>query len=98
MTATDAKNQMSQLLETVIQGGVVLITKHDTPKAAVIPISEYEKFSRTTEAELNALSGEFDAMLARMQTPNARAGMKAAFDATPVRLGKAAVAFARKRG
>jgi antitoxin Phd len=97
ITATDAKNQMGHVLETVMQGGVVLITKHDTPKAAVIPMAEYEKFSRATEAKLNALSAEFDALLARMQTPEARAGMQAAFDATPEQLAKAAVAFARKR-
>ena len=98
MTATDAKNQMGHVLETVMQGSVVLITKHETPKAAVIPMAEYEKFSRATEARLNALSGEFDAILARMQTPKARAGMQAAFDASPEQLAKAAVAFARKRG
>jgi hypothetical protein len=42
------------------------------------------------------LSSEFDALLARMQTPEARAGMQAAFDATPEQLAKAAVTFARK--
>ncbi len=98
ITATDAKNQMGQVLERVMQGGVVLITKHETPKAAVIPMAEYEKFSRATEAKLNALSGDFDAILARMQTPKARAGMQAAFDASPGQLAKAALAFARKRG
>ena len=46
----------------------------------------------------STLSGEFDALLARMQTPAALAGMKAAFDASPKQLGKAAVAVARKRG
>jgi len=97
ITATEAKNQMGHVLETVMQGGVVLITKHETPKAAVIPMAEYEKFSRATEAKLNALSGEFDVLLARMQTPGARAGMQAAFDATPEQLAKAAVTFARKR-
>jgi prevent-host-death family protein len=97
ITATEAKNQMGQVLEKVMQGGVVLITKHETPKAAVIPMAEYEKFSRATEAKLNALSDEFDALLARMQTREARAGMQAAFDATPEQLAKAAVTFARKR-
>jgi prevent-host-death family protein len=97
ITATDAKTQMGHVLETVLQGRVVLITKRETPKAAVIPMAEYEKFSRATEAKLNTLSGEFDALLARMQTPEARAGMQAAFDATPEQLAKAAVAFARKR-
>ena len=97
ITATEAKNQMGHVLETVMQGGVVLITKRETPKAAVIPMAEYEKFSRATEAKLNALSGDFDALLARMQTEEARAGMETAFDATPEQLAKAAVTFARKR-
>ena len=96
ITATDAKNQMGHVLETVMQGGVVLITKHEAPKAAVIPMAEYEKFSRATEARLSALSSEFDAILARMQTPKSRAGMQAAFDASPEQLAEAAVAFARK--
>jgi antitoxin Phd len=98
ITATDAKNQMGHVLDLVTQGGVVLITKHQTPRAAVIPMAEYERLSRATEAKLRALSGEFDALLARLQTPKARAGMQKAFEASPEQLAKAAVAFARKRG
>jgi PHD/YefM family antitoxin component YafN of YafNO toxin-antitoxin module len=82
----------------VIQGGTVVITKHDAPKAVLISIDEFEALSRANQAQLDALSGEFDAVLARMQTPAARAGMKAAFGASPKQLGKAAVAAARKRG
>jgi len=51
-----------------------------------------------TESVFIPLSREFDALLARMQTPAARAGMKAAFQAYPKQLGRAAVAVARKRG
>lgn len=98
MNATDAKNQMGRMLETVMQGGVVLITRHDAPKAAVIPFSDYERYTRAGEDQLNALRGEFDQMLAGMQTPDARAGMQAAFDASPEQLARAAVKFARKRG
>ena len=46
---------------------------------------------------LDVLAGEFDEQLARMQTPRARKGMAAAFSATPGRLGRAAVAAAKKR-
>lgn len=98
MTATHAKNQMGQVLELVMGGGTVLITKREIPKVAVIPMAEYEKYSRATDAKLDALSGEFDALLERMQTPEARAGMKEAFDASPEQLAKAALEFARKRG
>lgn len=97
-TATGAKNKFGRVLEMVIQGGVVVITKHDAPKAVLLPVDEYNALARPTESKLDTLSSEFDALLARMQTPKARAGMKAAFDASPKQLGRAAVAAARKRG
>jgi antitoxin Phd len=44
---------------------------------------------------LDELTDEFDALLERMQTPRSKAGMAAAFDATPAELGRAAVTAAR---
>jgi PHD/YefM family antitoxin component YafN of YafNO toxin-antitoxin module len=81
----------------VIQGGRVVITKHDSPKAVLISMEEFDSLSNAHRAELETLSAEFDRTLARMQTPAARAGMMAAFHATPKELGKAAVDAARKR-
>jgi prevent-host-death family protein len=97
ISATEAKNQFGRILETVIQGGKVVITKHDSPKAVLISMDEFNALSNAHRAELEVLSEEFDGLLARMQTPAARAGMNAAFHATPKELGKAAVAAARKR-
>jgi antitoxin Phd len=97
MNATDAKNKMGQMLDTVMQGHVVLITKNGSARAAVIPITEYERFSHAAETRLNVLSDEFDALLENMQTARARAGMRAAFEASPKQLANAAVEFARKR-
>ena len=54
--------------------------------------------SNTEIRKLDTLSGKFDALLVRMQTPAARVAMKSAFNASPKQLGKAAVAAARKRG
>ena len=76
----------------------MFITKHDAPKAVLISVEEFNALSRAAEVNLDTLSGEFDALLARMQAPRSRAGMKAAFDASPKQLGKAAVAAARLRG
>jgi prevent-host-death family protein len=98
ITATKAKNQMGQMLKTVMQGRVVLITMRETPEAAVIPMAEYEKLTGAAEARLNTMSRAFDELLTRMQTPEARAGMRTAFDASPEELAKNAVTFARKRG
>lgn len=98
VTATEAKKEFGRVLETVMQGGVVVITKHDAPKAVLMSVDEFEALSRAGGATLDALSEQFDTLLARLQTPKARAGMKAAFNASPKQLGKAAVAVARKRG
>jgi prevent-host-death family protein len=97
-TATDAKKQFARVLELVLQGGAVVITKHDAPKAVLLSVDEFTALTTASERTLDTLSAEFDTLLARMQTPRARAGMKTAFDASPSELGKAAVAAARKRG
>jgi len=98
VTATDAKKEFARMLEMVIQGGVVVITKHDAPKAVLLSVDEFNALAHAPSLKLDALSGQFDALLARMQTPKARAGMKAAFAASPKQLGRAAVAAARRRG
>jgi prevent-host-death family protein len=98
VTATQAKNAFGKVLDKVIEGHRVVITKHATPKAVVLPYAEFKKLSEAGTRQLNTLSSEFDALLAGMQTPAARAGMEAAFSASPAQLGKAAAAAARKRG
>jgi len=98
ISATEAKNRLGEVLDSVTQGGMVLITKHETPRAVLLSMEEYSALSRAAQTRLDTLNGEFDGLLARMQTAKARAGMKAAFNASPKRLGKAAVAAARKRG
>lgn len=96
--ATRAKNAFGVLLDKVIEGRRLIITKHETPKAVVLPYADYKALEERGVHQLNTLSAEFDQLLARMQTAEARAGMRAAFDASPAELGKAAVAAARKRG
>jgi antitoxin Phd len=81
-----------------IQGGAVVITKHDAPKAVLISVENFNALAGGADTRLDTLSREFDALLARMQTPRARRGMKKAFAASGTQLGKAAVAAARVRG
>lgn len=98
VTSTRAQNAFGELLEKVIEGRRVIVTKHGSPKAAVLPYAEFKELTERGERQLDTLSAEFDALLEGMQAPAARAGMKAAFAASPAQLGKAAVAAARKRG
>jgi antitoxin Phd len=96
--ATQAKNKFGRLLEKAMQGGVVIITKHDAPKAVLISMDAYTALSNASESRINTLSAEFDSLLMRMQRPRARTAMQGAFHASPKQLGKAAVVAARKRG
>lgn len=97
LTATDAKNEFGQILELVAAGRAVVITKHDAPKAVVVSYEEFLALTERGEHQLNSLRAEFDDLLARMQTPQARAGLKAAFAASPSQLGETALAARRKR-
>ena len=81
-----------------VQGGAVVITKHDVPKAVMVSVETFNALSHASEARLDALSLEFDALLAKLQTPKARRAIKVAFAASGKQLGKAAVASARRRG
>jgi prevent-host-death family protein len=96
--ATEAKNAFGRMLETALREGGIVITKHDDPKAVLLSWDEFEALASGPSNQLTALAGEFDSLLARMQTARARKGMKAAFDSTPAQLGKAAVAASRPRG
>ena len=98
VTASQAKSEFGRVLEMAVQGAAVVITKHGAPKAVLISVEDFNALSRATETRLDSLSREFDALLARMQTPKARLGMKTAFAASGKQLGKAAVAAARTRG
>ncbi len=55
--------------------------------------------NHTGEREIlsDTLTADHDALLDRMQTPEARMGMRRAFDASPEELGRAAVAAASSR-
>jgi len=97
-TASVAKKEFGKVLELAMRGGRVFITKHATPKAVVLSVDDFTALTHASERTLDTLSGEFDALLARMQTPKARAGLRAAFDASAKEIGAAAVAAARKRG
>jgi antitoxin Phd len=97
-TATQAKNKFGHLLERVLRGDRVVITKHDAPKAILLSMEEFTSLSQRPQQEINTLSAEFDALLARMQRPGQRRVMQAAFRASPKELGAAAVEAARRRG
>jgi antitoxin Phd len=97
IAATQAKNTFGDLLDRVAASGAVAITRHDTPKAVLLSYEEFESLSSARSETLDALSTKFEGLLERLQTPAARKGLEAAFNATPEELGRAAVEAARRR-
>lgn len=97
-SATDAKNALGSILETVSLKGMAVITKRAVPRAVVLSMEEYRALANAGSHALAALNQEFDQILGGMQSAKARKGMKAAFEASPAELGRAAVAATRGRG
>lgn len=95
VAATAAKNQFGQLLGAAMQGGRVVITRHDAPSAVILSYEEYRELTSEDSPDLEALSREFDELLEGMQAPAARAASDALFAASPAELGEAARAEAR---
>ncbi len=95
VAATKVKNEFGAILEQTLQNGAVAITRHDTPKAVLLSLTEFESLVKERSRSLDELNGEFDALLALMQTPSSRKGVENAFTASPEQLGRAAVKAAR---
>src|SRR5262245_532969 len=95
VAATRLKNEFGTVLEQAVRGGAVAITKHETPRAVLISYDEFQALVKARAQTLGELRAEYDTLLARLQTPKARKGMEAAFDAAPAELGRAAVKAAR---
>lgn len=97
VAATRVKNEFGLILEQATHTGAVAITRHDTTKAVLLSLVEFESLVSARSQKLDVLANEFDELLAAMQTPKSRTGMNAAFNATPAQLGRAAVKGARKK-
>lgn len=91
ITSTEAQNEFGRLMEEASQEGEVVITKHGHPKAVLLSVARYEELQERESASLAALSGQFDEMLAHMQTTQSRDAVNRLFDASPEDLGEAAL-------
>jgi len=96
-SASDAKNAFGRILDAAVRTGMVTITRHDETRAVLLSIEEYRALAGARQSALDTLSGEFDAMLARMQAPGARKAMQSGFDTPAKELGRIAVRGARRK-
>ena len=94
MTATEARRAFGRVLRAVARGETVLITRGNVPHAYVLPADRCEPSPQPTDRSLETLTAEFDAMLERMQGPEAEAAIQAAFS-SPQGPGRPALAACR---
>jgi prevent-host-death family protein len=95
-SATEAKHRFGEILHSVARGGAAIVTSRNRPRAVILAYEDYLRLVEQEARGLDLLTAEFDAQFASQQTAAARAGMKRAFAATPRRIGRAAVAAAKK--
>lgn len=95
VTATELVAGIQKVGRAVAAHGAVLITKHDQPAFVLMPVERYRELQRAAEPDLGALSGEFDAMFARMQGQGE--ALADAFAMAPEAVGQAAVKAAKPR-
>jgi prevent-host-death family protein len=95
VSASDAKN-VGRILEYVSRDGGVTITRRNEPLAVVIPVETYARLAATEQVSLDTLTGEFDALLDRMQQPGMASAMQRAFQMGPGELARGALRQAHR--
>jgi prevent-host-death family protein len=79
-SASEAKHNFGQLLDTALRAGPVAITKQHKPTAMLISLDDYKVLTQVEDRALAILSAEFDRRFELMQAPGAAAAMQRAFD------------------
>lgn len=97
VTATELKNSAAAVLDQVAAGGAVAITKHDKPRAVLVPYEDYVAWKSAQADLFESLLEEYRGVLDDMQSPEQKAAAIRAFNATPEELGRAAVEGAKRR-
>ena len=95
--ATRLKNAFADVWDLVSKRGAVAITRHEKPKGILISVERYQELVNAGRPSLEALTAEYDGLVAKLQTEESRRGLAAAFRASPEELGAAAVEAAARR-
>ena len=95
-TITEFKERAREVIDLVEDHKAVVILRHKMPDAVLISASDYVEFMKLRRERLNFLTQRYDDMVARMQTPEAVAGVDALFSASSEDLGSTAVAAAKR--
>lgn len=90
ITASDLKNKFSEVARLTTREPVA-VTRHNRREFVILTAGQYEELQRSRRAPLETLAGEFEQLVAKMNTPKARRATASLFAASGKALGEAAV-------
>ena len=88
--ASTVKNRFRSVAERAAESAVA-ICRYGRPEWVILPAEEFVRLEKSRRAPLDTLAGQFDGLVAKMQTAKSRKSVRALFGATASDLGKAAV-------
>jgi prevent-host-death family protein len=92
--ASSVKNKFRDVAEQAAKGAVA-ISRYSRPELVIMSAEEYVRLEKLRRAPFEALTGQFDDLVTRMQTAKSKKAVQALFGSTPVELGRAAVKSAK---
>jgi prevent-host-death family protein len=96
-SATEFKQHVGKYLDEA-RTKRVIIERQGRPTAVLISVEEYEVLNPAASRVIDMLTGEFDALVSRMQRRDFQKGLANAFDASPEELGAAHQRGIKRRG
>ena len=97
LPAFDASTVKNKFREVAAQAaeGAVAISHYGRPELVIMPAEEFVRLEKSRRAPLDALTGQFEHLVAKMQTRKSQKAVRSLFGASPSALGKAAVKVAK---
>jgi len=92
--ASTVKNKFREVADQAAKGAIA-ISRYNRPELVIMTVAEYVRLEKLRRAPLDALTGQFDELVAKMQTPKSKRAVQALLGATSANLGKAALKAAR---
>ncbi len=90
VSASVLKNKFSEVAR-LASSGPLAVSRHNRREFVILTAGQYEELQQSRRAPLETLAGEFDQLVAKMNTPKARRATASLFAASGKALGKAAV-------
>lgn len=97
LPSVDASTVKNQFRDVAAQAAetAIAISRYGRPEWVILSAEEFVRLEKSRRAPLDTLTGQFDGLVAKMQTAKSQKAVQALFGATPAGLGKAAVKAAK---